>query len=252
MTAPLGYHLWDHDPQITAWARAAAPFSDAATQDPQERAKWLRHGETWFVGVDSLPNDHTGAIGGVPLPDRARALWPHGWHAAQVSVVYPGYPRQDPDEADTAHRYRLTRHAAHVDGLVAQGPQKRRFLLEPHAFILGIALDDCAASPLTIWPGSHVIMGAALRDAIGARDPQSVDITDAYTTARRRVFETIAPVSLPLSIGRAVVLHRHLLHGVAPWDEALAGQNTRRTVAYFRPQYPSAPKGAIHPWLDID
>jgi hypothetical protein len=78
-------------------------------------------------------------------------------HPAQVSVTYPGYPRQDPGESDAAHRFRRDRDAAHLDGLLPVGPEKRRFLRETHAFILGIAVTEASegAAPLVVWEGSH-------------------------------------------------------------------------------------------------
>ena len=58
------------------------------------------------VGVDALPNDENGAIGGVPLQGPWEGLMP--WitplHQAQVSVVYPSYPRRDAEESEANHR----------------------------------------------------------------------------------------------------------------------------------------------------
>jgi hypothetical protein len=159
-------------------------------RDPAVQAANLRHGNTWFVGVDALPNTPDGAIGDVPLMGAWRDAVPAlPLHRAQVSIIYPGYPKQDVGESDANHRYRLNRAAAHVDGLLPVGPQKRRFAMEYHAYILAIPLSKVAAAPPVVWEGSQTIMQRALREAIGDADPSQVDITDAYQAARREVFD---------------------------------------------------------------
>ena len=117
----------------------------------------------------------------------------------------------------------------------------RRRLREPHAFILGIALNDAdpGASPLVVWEGSHRIMGEAFRSVLGpgpATQYRRRDITDAYQAARRTVFEGCARVPLPLRRGEAVLLHRLALHGVAPWAEGAGAPLEGRIIAYFRPE----------------
>jgi len=162
---------------------------------------------------------------------------PPTWHAAQLSVVFPGYPLQDANESDAAHRFRRNRDAAHVDGLLPEGPEKRRHLREPHGFIVGLPLNDVTASPLVVWRGSHVIMRAAFQRAFAGHDPKDwgdLDVTDVYQAARRTVFETCERIPLVATAGQALLLNRHLLHGVAPWNPAIAGD--MRMVAYFRPQ----------------
>ena len=233
-----GYQVFDSTAEVRDWAAAAHARAVPLAQDPQMQAANLRHGKTWFVGVDALPNDRAGAVGGVPLngPWQGHITAPDHWHAAQLSIIYPGYPKQDAAETDANHRDRIMRHAAHVDGLLPEGPTRRRFLREPHAFILGLPLNTCAASPLMVWPGSHKIMGAALRRAIGSADPGTVDLTEPYQAARRDVFVQIDPQPLQAAPGQSMLLHRHLLHGVAPWEPALEGPPEGRMVAYFRPQ----------------
>ena len=86
---------------------------------------------------------------------------PKAWHPAQLSVIYPGYPRKDPDESEQAHRYRRLHDAAHVDGLLPVGPARRRHLREPHGFILGLPLNRVSASPLVVWEGSQQVMQGA-------------------------------------------------------------------------------------------
>lgn len=231
-----GYQVFAPTPESVAWAEAALHVAEAILADEALKAQWLRHGKTWFVGVDVLPNDAIGAVDGVPLRGAWQDHAPAGFalHPAQISAMYPGYPQQDPEETDGNHRFRRNRHAAHVDGLLPIGEKRRRYLKEPHAFILGLPLTDIEASPLMVWPGSHLVMGRALIEAIGNAPPDQVDLTDAYQAARRVVFETIEPVALQAPKGGAFLLHRHLLHGVAPWTGA---ETAPRIHAYFRPQF---------------
>lgn len=237
-----GYIVFDSDPDVARWAAAAHYIGTEISQNPHIKAANLRHQNTWFVGVDALPNTPDGSIKGAALqgPWQNHITAPNHWHAAQLSIVYPGYPKQDPDESDANHRYRITRHAAHVDGLLPEGPARRRFLREPHAFILGLPLNTCSACPLMVWPGSHPIMGAALRTVIGDQDPSQVDLTQAYQAARRTVFEQITPRPIHATPGQSILLHRHLLHGVAPWTAQDTCPPEGRMIAYFRPQTTAA------------
>ena len=243
-----GYAVFEADPAVLCWSGAAYRRACVIAADPQVRAANLRHGATWFVGVDALDNAPDGAVDGHPLtgPWEAQVAVPPVWHRAQLSIVYPGYPGRDAAESDASHRYRITRHAAHVDGLLPIGPARRRYLREPHAFILGLPLNDANAAPLMVWPGSQRRMGEAFRRAIGTGDPCGVDLTESYQAARRDVFERIAPVAIRLSPGQSVLLHRHLLHGVAPWAPGDTAPPEGRMIAYFRPQF-----GASD-WLKAD
>ena len=105
-------------------------------------AQWLDCEGTWFIGVDALDNGPGGEIGGVPFAgpavDALGALPP--LHRAQLSVVFPGYPRPRAGESAAGFAYRRDRAAAHVDGITLEGPEKRRMVTEPHGFILGIGL----------------------------------------------------------------------------------------------------------------
>ena len=234
-----GFNVFGRDDMTWAWAQAAHMVAVKLSQDATVRNANLRHGDTWFVGVDALPNAQDGGIAGVAL----NGVWmdhitpPARWHHAQVSIVYPGYPKQDPDETDANHRYRINRKAAHVDGLLPIGPNRRRFMQEPHAFILGLPLNKSDASALVVWPGSQLIMGAAFRKAIGGMDPCQVDLTEIYHTARRVVFEQIEPVTIQAEPGQAVLLHRHLLHGVDVWHLGAVAPPEGRMIAYFRPEF---------------
>ncbi|MEM9580595.1 MAG: hypothetical protein AAF891_07895 [Pseudomonadota bacterium] len=229
-----GYIVLGPDERVAAWSKAAHQVALHRAQDEALRKTWLRHQGTWFVGVDALPNARDGAIGGVPLtgPWAPFIKAPETWHAAQLSVVYPGYPKQDPDESDANHRFRINRCAAHVDGILLENG--RRFLREPHAFVLGLPLNSSEACPLVVWPGSHLLMGAALKEVL-QEDPQA-DITEVYKTARASVFAKIDPVQVSADPGQAVLLHRHLLHGIAPWKTGDTAPPEGRMVAYFRPQ----------------
>lgn len=229
------------------WAEAAWARAQERMADPAVRAAWLRCEGTWFAGVDLLDNAPNGSVQGVPfagpVPDLVAALGltPAVWHAAQVSVTYPGYPRPKEGESAGAARYRMTRDAAHVDGLLLEGPARRRILREPHAFILGIALteNDPDAAPLVVWPESHRTMGAAFAAAQteASSDTCAFDLTDAYTSARRAVFDRHTRRPVPLARGAAILLHRHMLHGIAPWRAPPASEG--RAIAYFRPHLDS-------------
>lgn len=226
-------------PAIRAWAdaaRKAALGTLATSPEP-----W-RCGGTWFVGVDALPNGPDGAIGGSPFPWEALPLPPGPLHPAQLSVIRPGYPQPSSEDSDAAFAYRRDRDAAHLDGLLPIGPQKRRMVKEPHAWILGLPLTETTASPLTVWEGSHEILRGALLQALRPHPPESwseVDITDAYQAARRTVFATCRRIELPVRPGEATLLHRLALHGVAAWKPEDEAPPEGRMIAYLRPQLTS-------------
>jgi hypothetical protein len=252
-----GWQVFPADPATRAWAAAALPAARAVLADPDQRARWLRHGATWFAGVDALPNDAQGRVGqGPPL---AGAAWDSvrdvagalALHPAQLSVTFPGYPRQDAGESAAAHRYRLIRDAAHLDGLLPEGPDRRRHLREPHGYILGVALTraDAGAAPLVVYEASHEVMRTALRKAltgIAPADWGDVDITEAYQAARARCFETCKRVTITLAPGDAVVVHRLALHGIAPWGQNATAVPEGRMIAYLRPILPR-----VSDWLDL-
>jgi len=223
-------------PGIAAWAAAAGPVARAAVEGSV--VPW-RCGGTWFVGLDALPNGADGVVGGVAFPWDEVGLAPVPLHPAQLSVTVAGYPQQGAEESDSAFRFRLVRDAAHLDGLLPVGPQKRRMVKEPHGWILGLPLNraDPGAAPLVVWEGSHRVVQAVLRTAFAdVTGPlEDHDITGAYQAARKEVFATCRRVELPGRPGEAVILHRHLIHGVAPWSEGAEADPPGRMVAYFRP-----------------
>ena len=225
------------DPGVLAWARAARGQAVAALKASPEP---LRCGNTWAVGLDLLPNDSEGTVDGVPLPRALFGLPPLALHRAQISAVYPGYPLASSQESASAFAFRRDRDAAHLDGLLPVGPLRQRMVKEPHAFILGLGLTECdaGAAPLVVWPGSAAILRAALAKALAPHPPEGwgdVDVTEAYQAARAEVFRTCPRVSLPLQPGEAVLLNRHVLHGVAPWVDGATAAPEGRITAWFRP-----------------
>ncbi len=229
---------------IKAWADAALPLARAAlaaTSDP------LRCGGTWAVGLDLLPNDDTGRVGGVDLPWADLGLGREPLHRAQLSTIHPNYPQPSAEESATAYAFRLNRDAAHLDGLLPIGPDRQRMVKEPHAWILGLPLNLSDASPLVVWEGSHLILQAALREALAPHKPETwgdVDVTQAYTAARRRIFDTCRRIPLQVHPGEATLLHRLTLHGVAPWEAGVTAPPEGRIIAYFRPLM-----GSVQDWL---
>ena len=247
MVAAAGWRRIGPDPAIARWAAAALPLARAALAATDQP---LRCGGTWAVGLDLLPNAADGAVAGVPLPWASFGLVPEPLHKAQLSTTFPGYPQPSAEESETAFRFRLTRDAAHLDGLLPIGPALQRMVKEPHGWILGLPLTlaDPGASPLVVWEGSHDILRAALRQALAPHPPASwgeVDLTEAYGEARRAVFRDCRRVELPARPGEAMLLHRLTLHGVAPWAPGAQAAPEGRIIAYFRPQLPD-----VASWLN--
>lgn len=232
-----GFVTFAHDPRVLRWANAAFQRTIERLSDKDVLDAQMRHENTWFVGVDTLDNDSEGAVSGVPLsgPWDVPKL---AMHPAQVSIVYAGYPGKDMDESETSHRYRLNRRAAHVDGLLPVGPAKRRFVLEPHAYVLGLPLNNVVAAPTVLWRGSHHIMKRALIDVIGDNMPADVDITDAYQKARRAVFENCDMVPINCKVGESFLLDRFALHGTERWDPRHKPVKEGRMIAFLRPEFP--------------
>lgn len=249
-----GWIKFDVDEGLLEWLDSVQEVA-LATLDHPAQSKWLRHQRTWFAGVNALPNDPLGAIAGGPdLPGQAIAL-ARGIYGdipldrAQVSVVFPGYPKQDPTESDGAHRFRKVRDAAHIDGLKPVGPKRRRYLDEYHAYLLGYPLGETRKSPLVVWDQSHEVARRAFQDAL-ADHPEStwgnIDITDVYTKVRRKIFDTCERIEIPATRGQATLMHRLTLHGVAPWGEA-GSTGEARAILYFRPALP----GGAGDWLAL-
>ena len=242
-----GWCRFETDPRLLDWVEATLPAARATLSDPRH-SQWFRYRNTWFAGVNALPNDASGAViegrpvGGLPVDFIAEELGLAGfaWDAAQVSVCFPGYPQPMDGESAGRTRYRRERDAAHVDGLLPEGPERRRHLREYHGFILGIPMVefDSGASPFVIWEGSHEIM----REMFGARftglDPADwgdEDITEVYHLARERVFAECERVEVYARPGESFLAHRLSLHGTAPWQPGAEAGPDGRMIVYFRP-----------------
>ena len=226
-------------PAIRAWADSArsAALRILATSDEEWRC-----GGTWFVGVDALPNAPDGSLDGIAFPWDALPLAPEPLHKAQLSVIRPGYPQPSPEETPAAFAFRRDRDAAHLDGLLPIGPDKRRMVKEPHAWILGLPLNETSASPLTVWEGSHELIRSALLRALHPHPRESwgkIDLTEPYQQARREVFATCRRIELPATPGEATLLHRLAIHGVARWKPGDSAPPEGRMIAYLRPQLDS-------------
>ena len=256
--AARGWLRFGPDEALANWVRHALPAARKAAKDPRF-SQWHECEGTWFVGLDALENDETGRIDGSgPLAGNAVNFLTEIYgplsplHRAQLSIVYPGYPRPRTGEGEGAFRYRQNRDAAHVDGLIPEGPLRQRRIGEPHMWILGIPLTeaDANASPLVVWEGSHSIMRQGFERALVSVPKGKLgqaDVTDAYQEARRYVFDHCRRITLPAQPGEAVLLHRHMLHGVAPWASDARADPDGRMIAYFRPQMKQ-----VSDWLATD
>lgn len=249
-----GWERFPADDRSRRWVAAARAAADRVVADPAN-AHWLRCGKTWFAGVNLLENGVNGAIGDAPLAGpainalAAMGQSPDAWDAAQISVVYPGYPRPHEGETEAASRFRRHRDGAHVDGLLPIGPDRRRMLREAHGFVLGLPLSrfGATASPMVVWEGSHEIMRAAFARVLANRPvaawPQT-DLTEIYHAARRACFDQCPRIEVHANPGEAYLVHRLALHGVAPWAKDATTEAAGRMIAYFRPEMP------MQRWLD--
>ncbi len=242
-----GWVVFDRDCALLEWIKSALPEARTCIGNPDNK-NWFRHGNTWFAGVNVLENNRWGAVrNGQPVTGQALNFvqqWISDgeidFDKAQVSVFYPGYPQKSADETDAAFGFRLRRDAAHIDGLLPEGSSRRRFLREHHHYILGIPLTSASAgaSPFVAWRGSHHIVREALSGVL-EQHPESewgnVDLTDVYQTTRRRIFQECERVELPLEPGQALVAHRLVLHGSAPWHQQATAGEDGRIICFFRP-----------------
>lgn len=230
-------------PASKAWSKEALKAANAVLAGAK-KDDFACEG-TWFVGVDGLPNTPNGDVGEVAFPsDIAAILGPlaptcYALHKAQISAVYRGYPKPREGESVGQFAFRKRRHAAHVDGLLAEGEARRRYLREPHCYILGIALCEVTPenSPLIYWQGSAAIMAAAFQKAakgLTAPEFEALDLTEVYQTARKTCFETCPEIVVTAQMGGAFLLNPLTLHGIGPWSSTTKGP---RIVTYFRPQY---------------
>ncbi len=252
-----GWVKFPYDPTLAEWVNHALPVACESVSNPAF-AEWMDCEGTWFVGVDALPNDTEGRVAqSQPLSGPAIDFLAEHYgklplHKGQVSVIYPGYPRPRCGESEAAGRYRRNRDAAHVDGLRPIGPDRRRRVDEPHAWILGISLTEASedAAPMVLWEGSHILIRDAFELALADHPHETlheVDITEVYQTTRREIFETCRRIELPAKPGEAYLLHRHCLHGVAPWGVTATASPDGRMIAYFRPEF----AGGVAEWIKL-
>ena len=233
---------------LLSWAEAHLDAAQTGMKAP-ENHQWWRYQDTWFAGVNVLPNNELGAVAGQPpLPLPLLTTLADYCQAAvgeldlgQISALFPGYPQIDPQQSVAANQFRRRHYAAHLDGLVPLGPQRRRFLTEQHSFILGISLTShpVNAAPLMIWPGSHKRIQAWLianLSGLPTADWDQIDLTDGYQDIRKHILADTEPQALHLAKGEAYVMHRHLLHGMGHWPNSIADpHNQGRIIVYFRP-----------------
>ena len=253
-----GWCRFPFDPALKSWVDLVRPHALATRFDPDLEKAWLRGEGTWFVGVNALENDATGAIAGsgpiqgaaIDFIRQTLGFENIALDAAQVSICYPGFPKPMNGESAASFQYRLKRGAAHIDGLHAEGPTRARKLREYQGFLLGIPLTKTSktAAPLVLWEGSHHAIAHALKQALEgvpmAKWPD-IDLTKTYRAARRTAFGACKRVAVHALPGESYVLHRFTLHGVAPWPKETAPENDDgRAIIYFRPEIDRAA------WLD--
>ena len=58
-----GWCRFKHDPTLEKWVSHALPAARESVL-ADEFSKWMRCAGTWFVGVNALQNDSTGAVAG--------------------------------------------------------------------------------------------------------------------------------------------------------------------------------------------
>lgn len=252
-----GWLKLNRDPLITHWVDTTLIPAKKLIAKKANR-HWLRCGGTWFAGVNVLGNDASGSVEGGPvLAGNAiefirKQINPTQltWDQGQLSVCYPGYPKPMQNESPAAYNYRLNHDAAHLDGLLPEGINRRRHLREYHGFILGIPMVECSprASPLVVWEGSHEIIRRAFKTEFSDMPPShwgDVDITELYQDTRREIFKHCPRVEVFARPGETYIIHRLCLHGVAPWTARNGSSEDGRMICYFRPET-SGPRGWLY------
>ncbi len=246
----LGWAKLPYNQALAAWVKSTHPLALKAANDPDHRTNWLRCQGTWFVGVDVLTN--AAPLSGPVVKAAELAMGHKGfdWGKGQVSTCYKGYPKQGANETDSMFNYRRNRDFAHLDGLKAVGPNRRRMMDEFHGFILGIPLNETPpdAAPFVIWEGSHLIFRDMLEKAYAGIQPVSwpqIDITEIYQQTRTEIFKTCKRVEIHAKSGEAYIAHRFALHGMAAWDDDLEGPDEGRMIAYFRPYWDGDMQGWV-------
>jgi hypothetical protein len=247
-----GWCLFDHDQAVIDWVDAIFPIAREAVQSP-DNSRWLRCGGTWFAGVNVLPNDVNAVVSdGEPLRGQAidfiqkdLGLKSFDWDKGQVSVCYPGYPQPMVQESEGAFKYRRDKSAAHIDGLLPEGLDRRRHLREYHGFILGIPLIDFnhAAAPFVLWEKSHELVRQVFRGRFDGIDPDQwgeEDVTETYHALRYQIFEKCRRIEITPKPGQSFLVHRLALHGISPWRTDGVATTDGRMICYFRPEIGNA------------
>jgi len=97
MFGTTGWRRFKANDEIKKWANVARKFASGAAQNPDLKEKWLQCEGTWYVGVDVLPSDENGRFDGFalagPVSDLIQSVATKPLHPAQVSIIYPGYPK---------------------------------------------------------------------------------------------------------------------------------------------------------------
>ncbi len=252
-----GWCRFGFDEGIKQWVDASLPYARETRQDSKQ-GKWLRCGGSWFAGVNGLPNNPDSSLPGGPVLrgevidfiHTALNISQFEWDKAQVSICYPGYPRPTPSESEAAFQFRRDRDAAHVDGLLPEGPKRRRHLREHHGFILGIPMVEFnqRASTPVVWEGSHELVRSAMAERFKGLSPDKwgdEDITEAYHQIRYQIFDKCDRVIITAKPGQTYLVHRLALHGISPWLEGAKSGDDGRMICYFRPQ-----TGSVWGWLN--
>ena len=245
------------DPVLKIWVDKVLPCAREQVHAKRNRRR-LRCDDTWFAGVNALPNNGLGEVGdsgplaGTAIKFIRQSLRINNFEldCGQISVCYPGYPRAGAGETSQAQGYRLKRDASHVDGLLPEGPDRRRHLREHHAFILGIPMVafDSGASPFVVWEGSHEIIRHTFRtvwEKLPSQQWGDLDVTEIYKQARRTIFSRCRRVLLHTRPGESFIVHRLALHGTSPWKENARAGPDGRMICFFRPQ-----TGTAEDWLN--
>lgn len=239
-----GWCVFDYECAVQDWVDSTINEARAVVELDQNK-HWLRHGETWFAGVNVLNNDPQGAVpNGIQLDCRALDFIkrlngkPTALDRGQISICYPGYPKPSSLESEVAYSYRLNRDAAHLDGVLKEGGE--RFLKEYHDYILAIPMveADQHASPFVLWSQSHSIVQARLRDALQNYPVETwadIPIQEVYQSLRKDIFKACERVEVHLKVGQVLLAHRLILHGTAPWRSNAAASKDGRMICFFRP-----------------
>jgi len=240
-----GWIKFKFDQRVAHWANTANSKITSKLKNKEIFNNNLTCQGTWFVGVDALENDTNGALGEISLSGPFESLMKRtearGLHAAHVSIIFEGYPKPRDQESESSFNFRLKRDAAHVDGLIADFPGGPRKLKEPHAYVLGIPLNQApkGASPVVVWEGSHHLISKAFNSLFLNRDPEKwkdLDVREVYMQTRKSIFEKCKRRVLHANLGESYMIHRLCLHGISPWEFEIKNFNEGRKIAYFRPE----------------